>query len=123
MKIRVIFGCNEELGSSCVKYYFTKKPYPKMGFTPDASFPVVYGEKAGCGFNIEGHVEKGGLIYLCAGNRPNIVPVSSATPRPYNLSSLIITLKGSLSHPTSFTGTTSRCPRIPNVSSPSPISI
>lgn len=45
-----------------------------MGFTPDASFPVVYGEKAGCGFNIEGHVEKGGLIYLCAGNRPNIVP-------------------------------------------------
>ena len=45
-----------------------------LGFTPDASFPVVYGEKAGCGFNIEGHVEKGGLIYLCAGNRPNIVP-------------------------------------------------
>lgn len=74
MKIRVIFGCNEELGSSCVKYYFSKKPYPKMGFTPDASFPVVYGEKAGCEFVIEGKVEKGGLIYLSAGNRANIVP-------------------------------------------------
>ena len=49
-------------------------PYPKMGFTPDAAFPVVYGEKAGCGFEITGHVEKGGLIYLCAGSRPNIVP-------------------------------------------------
>lgn len=74
MKTRVIFGCNEELGSNCVKYYFTKMPYPKMGFTPDAAFPVVYGEKAGCGFEITGHVEKGGLIYLCAGSRPNIVP-------------------------------------------------
>ena len=74
MKIRVIFGCNEELGSRCVKYYFSKKPYPKMGFTPDASFPVVYGEKAGCEFVIEGNVEKGGLIYLSAGNRANIVP-------------------------------------------------
>ena len=67
MKIRVIF-------SRCVKYYFSKKPYPKMGFTPDASFPVVYGEKAGCEFVIEGNVEKGGLIYLSAGNRANIVP-------------------------------------------------
>ena len=74
MKIRVIFGCNEELGSRCVKYYFSKKPYPNMGFTPDASFPVVYGEKAGCEFVIEGNVEKGGLIYLSAGNRANIVP-------------------------------------------------
>ena len=74
MKIRVIFGCNEELGSRCVKYYFSKKPYPKMGFTPDASFPVVYGEKAGGEFVIEGNVEKGGLIYLSAGNRANIVP-------------------------------------------------
>lgn len=74
MKIRVIFGCNEELGSRCVKYYFSKKSYPKMGFTPDASFPVVYGEKAGCEFVIEGNVEKGGLIYLSAGNRANIVP-------------------------------------------------
>lgn len=74
MKVRVIFGCNEELGSSCVKYYFTKQPYPKMGFTPDASFPVVYGEKAGCEFIIEGTTEKNGLIYLSAGTRPNIVP-------------------------------------------------
>ena len=74
MKTRVIFGCNEELGSSCVKYYFTKMPYPTMGFTPDAGFPVVYGEKAGCSFEITGNVEKNGLIYLCAGSRPNIVP-------------------------------------------------
>jgi predicted dipeptidase len=74
MKTRVIFGCSEELDSSCVKYYFTKKEFPAMGFTPDANFPVVYGEKAGVSITIKGLAEKNGLIGLCAGHRPNIVP-------------------------------------------------
>lgn len=74
MKTRVIFGCNEELGSHCVKYYFSKREFPDLGFTPDANFPVVYGEKAGCKFTLKGTVEKNGLIGLCAGSRPNIVP-------------------------------------------------
>lgn len=26
MKTRIIFGCNEENGSKCMQYYFTKKP-------------------------------------------------------------------------------------------------
>ena len=43
--IRVIFGCDEERGSSCVRHYFENHEYPSMGFTPDAEFPVVYGEK------------------------------------------------------------------------------
>lgn len=76
MKTRVIFGCNEEMGSHCVKYYFSKKEFPAMGFTPDANFPVVYGEKAGAKINIKGTVEKNGLIGLFAGSRPNIVPES-----------------------------------------------
>ena len=74
MKMRVIFGCNEELGSKCVKYYFTKMPFPKMGFTPDASFPVVYGEKAMATVNISGQVANKGLISMFAGKRANIVP-------------------------------------------------
>ncbi|MFV0395024.1 MAG: dipeptidase PepV [Coprobacillaceae bacterium] len=74
MKTRVIFGCNEELGSSCVKYYFSKKEFPVMGFTPDANFPVVYGEKAGASFVIKGTAKKDGLIGLFAGHRANIVP-------------------------------------------------
>ena len=76
MKIRVIFGCNEELGSNCVKYYFSKKDYPTLGFTPDANFPVVYGEKAGAHITIKGSAKKDGLICLYAGHRPNIVPES-----------------------------------------------
>lgn len=73
-RIRIIFGCDEERGSSCVKHYFEHNPYPDMGFTPDAEFPVVYGEKGMLGFTISGHKDKNGLVAMIAGERPNIVP-------------------------------------------------
>jgi len=46
-KIRFVVGGDEERGSSCLDYYFKdlKKPSPTYGFTPDADFPVIYGEK------------------------------------------------------------------------------
>ena len=74
MKTRIIFGCNEESGSKCMKYYFTKKPFPQMGFTPDAEFPVVYGEKAGVNFHMTGEVAKDNIIGIYSGTRANIVP-------------------------------------------------
>ena len=74
MKTRIIFGCNEENGSSCVRYYFSKMPYPAMGFTPDADFPVVFGEKAGCHYEFSGHIESGNIISINGGETVNIVP-------------------------------------------------
>ena len=46
-KIRFVVGGDEERGSRCLDYYFKnlKKPSPTYGFTPDADFPVIYGEK------------------------------------------------------------------------------
>lgn len=46
-KIRFVVGGDEERGASCLDYYFKdlKKPSPTYGFTPDADFPVIYGEK------------------------------------------------------------------------------
>ena len=46
-KIRFIVGGNEESGSACLDYYYNtlKKEYPFMGFTPDAEFPLINGEK------------------------------------------------------------------------------
>ena len=46
-KIRFIVGGNEESGSACLNYYYNelKKEYPSMGFTPDAEFPLINGEK------------------------------------------------------------------------------
>lgn len=46
-KVRFVVGGDEERGSRCLDYYFKelKKPSPTYGFTPDADFPVIYGEK------------------------------------------------------------------------------
>ena len=46
-KIRFIVGGNEESGSRCLEYYYNhlNKEYPSLGFTPDASFPLINGEK------------------------------------------------------------------------------
>ena len=46
-RVKLVFGCDEERGSSCLEYYFNhlKKEQPTYGFTPDAEFPVIYGEK------------------------------------------------------------------------------
>ena len=46
-KIRFIVGGNEESGSRCLEYYYNdlKKEYPSLGFTPDAAFPLINGEK------------------------------------------------------------------------------
>lgn len=73
-KIRVIFGCNEESGSNCMKYYFSKEPFPNMGFTPDANFPVVYGEKKGINIEITAKLKDDRLVSLKAGTVANIVP-------------------------------------------------
>ncbi len=45
-RIRILFGCNEETGARDVKYYLAKGgEVPVMGFTPDAEYPVINGEK------------------------------------------------------------------------------
>lgn len=45
-RVRVIFGLNEETGSKCVKYYVDNGgEIPVCGFTPDAEYPIINGEK------------------------------------------------------------------------------
>ncbi|MCQ3034830.1 MAG: Sapep family Mn(2+)-dependent dipeptidase [Bacilli bacterium] len=46
-RVRLVVGGDEERGSSCLEHYFNvlKKEYPTYGFTPDAEFPLIYGEK------------------------------------------------------------------------------
>lgn len=44
-RIRLIMGTNEELGSACMKYYAEHRPIPECGFTPDADYPLINGEK------------------------------------------------------------------------------
>ena len=44
-RIRLIMGCAEETGSDCMKYYVEKEGHFDIGFTPDGTFPCIYGEK------------------------------------------------------------------------------
>ena len=48
IRTRVIFGGDEERGSACLEHYFhdLKKGYPTYGFSPDADYPLIYGEKS-----------------------------------------------------------------------------
>lgn len=43
--VRFLFGADEEVGMHDVKYYRTHFDDPAFLFTPDAEFPVCYGEK------------------------------------------------------------------------------
>ncbi|MSU01428.1 dipeptidase PepV [Tissierella pigra] len=78
-KIRLILGTNEETGWGCMNYYFKHEKAPTMAFTPDADFPVIYGEKGIIVFNLEQKIDLSicgstKLIDLKGGNAPNMVP-------------------------------------------------
>ncbi len=44
-RVRLILGCDEESGSSDIKYYVKNCELPSMCFSPDAEYPLVNGEK------------------------------------------------------------------------------
>lgn len=80
-RVRVIIGSDEESGFRCVKAYFAKEEQPNLGFTPDALYPLIYGEKAQANFRYEFQFskEENGtssykLISLEAGVAKNVVP-------------------------------------------------
>lgn len=45
-RVRLIVGANEESGSRCMEHYKKVEEAPTMGFSPDASFPLIFGEKS-----------------------------------------------------------------------------
>ncbi len=73
-KIRLIFGTDEETGSRGIKRYLEVEKMPDLGFSPDADFPIIYGEKGILSFNIESNNINDEIIEFNAGDRYNIVP-------------------------------------------------
>lgn len=74
-RVRIILGCDEESGSRCLKHYFKKEEMPGFGFSPDAEYPLIYGEKAFQCFKILGTLDKSSVIKSwISGERTNIVP-------------------------------------------------
>ena len=75
---KLILGTDEECGSSDLKYYFSKNPYPKYAFTPDANFPVTNGEKGRFTKHFFRDIEltdsKKYIVAINAGEAANAVP-------------------------------------------------
>jgi len=77
-RIRLLFGCNEETGSQDMKYYLANGgEVPAMGFTPDAEYPVINGEKGIINVTFTRNFIQSGPLKLRAfqgGTAPNVVP-------------------------------------------------
>ncbi|MEG0480630.1 MAG: Sapep family Mn(2+)-dependent dipeptidase, partial [Clostridium sp.] len=78
-RVRVIFGTNEETGCNDIPYYLEREKPPVMGFTPDADFPVIHGEKGLLIFDIvkdvlDEQTSTVKVVYIKGGTRENMVP-------------------------------------------------
>lgn len=71
-KIQLICGCDEESGMQCMQYYCEHEKLPVVSFTPDANFPVIYGEKGIMSLELKGKV-KSPILSMSAGERMNVV--------------------------------------------------
>lgn len=71
-KIQLICGCDEESGMQCMQYYCEHEKLPEFSFTPDANFPVIYGEKGICCLILKANM-KTPILSIKAGERMNVV--------------------------------------------------
>lgn len=72
--VRLMFGTDEENGSTDLEIYCKKHALPPMVFTPDGSFPVINIEKGMIRCGIAGEYSGGSVVSFTGGNIPNAVP-------------------------------------------------
>lgn len=76
-RIRVIIGTDEESGWGCMDHYLKVAETPDFGFSPDANFPIINGEKGNVSVQLNFKGENGEttrLVSFDSGLRPNMVP-------------------------------------------------
>lgn len=79
-KIRFIIGTDEESEWTGMKHYFDVEPAPDFGFSPDAEFPLINGEKGNTSFTIKFNKDSNDdfskliLHKFNSGLRENMVP-------------------------------------------------
>lgn len=94
-RVRIIFGLDEESGSSCIQHYLVHDEIPSFSFVPDANYPVINGEKGILTFNLEKNFinDSDNIVVtsICGGNRHNMLPdFCEATLKVHEDSYLII---------------------------------
>ena len=70
-RIRIIVGSNEETGSKCLHHYVEKEGHIDYGFTPDGSFPGIFGEKGA--IHSDFRIKNSKLKNVKAGQAYNVV--------------------------------------------------
>ena len=75
-KVRLILSCDEESGWEDIAHYNKVATMPRMGFSPDASYPIINIEKGICRLELHGVLSNEGLqvIAFNNGERPNVIP-------------------------------------------------
>ncbi len=74
-RIRIIFGLTEESGEwDDMEWYRENEEKPAFGFTPDADYPALYGEKGILTLNLHMPADKCGLVSISGGDAANVVP-------------------------------------------------
>lgn len=80
-RIRFIIGTDEETQWRCMDHYFQHEKKPTMGFSPDAEFPMIIGEKGLLSFKLVGSLAPAEaqtsewlLAEFWSGERMNMVP-------------------------------------------------
>ena len=73
-RVRIIFGCQEETGDWLdMAYYREHEELPTYGFTPDADFPAIYGEKGILSLHASYPLAGSGIVSAKGGNAVNMV--------------------------------------------------
>ena len=74
--IRMILGCDEESGWEDMAYYGSHERIPDVGFSPDASFPLINTEKGMIVLELRAPAADTGLkvLEMATGNRVNVIP-------------------------------------------------
>lgn len=77
-KVRFILGTDEESAWRGMTHYFEKMPKPTFGFSPDAFFPIINGEKGNVTYHLHLAADNGDakvqLVSFTSGLRDNMVP-------------------------------------------------
>jgi len=68
-QVRLLVGGNEESGSACMHHYFQtlKMKQPTYGFSPDADFPLIYGEKGIINYEVKADFDLGKIHSIIGG--------------------------------------------------------
>ncbi len=86
-RIRLILGTDEETSSRGIKRYLEVEKMPDFAYSPDADFPLIYGEKGILSFDLKANYEESDMISFKAGDRYNVVPEKAEVILKQNKSS------------------------------------